>query len=205
MSVTLYRRDGSVIATGKSIREIVEANRASLGGADLWGANLGGASLGNANLENANLENANLWGANLWGANLWGADLRGANLGNAENVDLHRLHDHVSILPEGELIGWKKTISSKGEPILVKLRIPVDARRSNAAGRKCRCDKAIILSQEHVDGKRFRGMSHSQYDSEFAYTTGETLTITDFDEDVWEECAKGIHFFITRSEAEDYQ
>ena len=163
MSVTLYRRDGSVIATGESIREIVEANRANLGNADLWGANLGNAKLWGANLGNAKL----------WGANLGGADLRGANLENAENVDLHRLHDHVSILPEGELIGWKKTISSKGEPILVKLRIPVDARRSNAAGRKCRCDKAIILSQEHVDGKRFRGMSHSQYDSEFTYTTGE--------------------------------
>ena len=185
MSVTLYRRDGSVIATGKSIREIVEANR--------------------ANLMAANLMAADLKSADLKSADLKAADLKSANLRYAKNVDLYRLHDHVSILPEGELIGWKKTISSKGEPILVKLRIPVDARRSNAAGRKCRCDKAIILSQEHVDGKRFRGMSHSQYDSEFAYTTGETLTITDFDEDVWEECAKGIHFFITRSEAEDYQ
>ena len=44
----------------------------------------------------------------------------------------------------------------------------------------------------------------SAYDQSFVYRVGETVEVSDFCEDRWDECAAGIHFFITRKEAEDY-
>ena len=39
---------------------------------------------------------------------------------------------------------------------------------------------------------------------EASYRVGETVTPDSWDEDRWEECASGIHFFITPEEAVDY-
>jgi hypothetical protein len=33
---------------------------------------------------------------------------------------------------------------------------------------------------------------------------GETIEVKDFDDDRWNECSAGIHFFITRKEAVEY-
>jgi hypothetical protein len=247
MSVTLYRRDGSVIAKGESIEETVEANRANLRDAnlryadlryanlrdanlryaDLRYANLSDANLCNANLSDANLRNADLRDANLRYADLRYADLRYANLRNAdlryanlsdanlrnadirnanlrgEKNDLQALHDHMSILPAGEIIGWKKVYA--GECIIIaRLSIPAEARRSNATGRKCRCDRATVLDMRLLDGSVFNGEAHSSYDRDFKYHTGDVVTVPDFDENVWAECAPGIHFFITETEAREY-
>ena len=172
--------------------------RADLRGADLSGANLRGADLWDANLGCADLRDANLRGADLRDANLRGADLSGANLGDANigGLDAARL----SILPAGDIIGWKKC---SGERI-VKLMIPADARRSNATGRKCRCDRAKVLVVESIDGSEAFDEATSQNDPDFAYRVGETVVVEGFDDDRWKECAPGIHFFITRDEAVAY-
>ena len=60
-----------------------------------------------------------------------------------------------------------------------------------------------MLSITDVNGKAFE-TACSSYDKSFMYTVGETVEVADFDENRWEECASGIHFFITRAEAEDY-
>jgi hypothetical protein len=39
---------------------------------------------------------------------------------------------------------------------------------------------------------------------ETTYTVGETVTADEWDEDRWNECSHGIHFFITRDEAVMY-
>ena len=99
------------------------------------------------------------------------------------------------ITPDGDLIGWKKC--QKG--VLVKLLIPADAKRSNAFGRKCRAEFAKVL--EVIGGK----VGISAHDSNFRYEVGETVKPQRaFDENWMEECASGIHFFITRIEAENY-
>ena len=41
----------------------------------------------------------------------------------------------------------------------------------------------------------------SEYDSKFIYTVGEIVEEPNFDDDRWNECAPGIHFFINRQEA----
>jgi hypothetical protein len=176
--------------------------RANLWGADLRGADLGRADLRGANLWGADLRGANLRGANLWNADLRGADLRGANLRGADIPDLTAAK--CSILPdEGDVIGWKKAYLEEGDA-LVKLRIPDGVRRSNATGRKCRAAKAVVLEMTRIGGSEPVAEAHSGHDYEFLYHVGDELSVPDFDENRWEECAPGIHFFITKLEAINY-
>ena len=171
---------------------------ANLCGADLCDAHLCGADLRGANLYGADLRGADLRGANLCdadlrGANLYGADLRGANLRDAKGC-------YLSCPTEGSFIGWKKASGH-----IVKLRIPEDARRSSATGHKCRCDKAYVMEIQNMDGtKATEDTVRSDHDKNFVYTVGATVEVPDFDDNRWNECAPGIHFFIDRREAVEY-
>jgi uncharacterized protein YjbI with pentapeptide repeats len=165
---------------------------ADLSGADLSGANLSGANLSRANLSRANLSRAYLSGANLSGAYLSGANLYGANLSGAKNFELAIAQ--TRILPEGDIIGWKKCASD----VLVKLRIPADAKRSHAFGRKCRAEFADVLEVVGAE------VGISKHDGKTEYRAGARVTPDAFDENWQEECSSGVHFFITRIEAENY-
>ena len=173
--------------------------------ADLRGANLSYADLRDANLRCANLRGANLRCADLRGADLRCADLRGANLSYAELSELTVAQ--TSILPdEGDIIGWKKAIALDGARIIVKLLIPADAQRSNATGRKCRASTARVLDLQDKQGNSLPPdtTAYSSFDPDFTYKKGETVHVEDFDTNRWDECATGIHFFITRIEAVEY-
>jgi len=150
------------------------------------------AVLSRANLSGANLSGANLYGANLSGADLSRANLYGANLYGAKNADYAIAQ--TRILPEGDLIGWKKCQSA----VIVKLRIPTDAKRSHAFGRKCRAEFADVLEVIGADE------GTSSHDNKTKYIAGCRVTADKFDDNFQNECAGGIHFFITRQEAENY-
>jgi hypothetical protein len=153
------------------------------------GADLSGAYLSGANMSGADLSGANMSGAYLYGANMSGADLYGANM-YAKDADL--VIARTRILPEGDLIGYKKV-----EGGIVKLLIPKEAKRSHAFGRKCRAEYAVVLE----------GSGKSQFTDELPidYKVGETVRpAKPFDENWQEECASGIHFYITRIEAENH-
>ena len=164
--------------------------------ADLSGANLSGADLHYADLSGANLSGANLSGAYLRDAYLHGGNLSGADLRGAKEVPYIPM-----VCPEeGVFIGWKKA----GDKI-VKLRIPEDALRSSATTRKCRCNKAEVVEIYNIDGTiADERIVSSNYDSSFTYEVGKTVEVQDFDTNRWNECAKGIHFFINRQEAINY-
>ena len=107
---------------------------------------------------------------------------------------------------EGSFIGFKKahTTAPDFREAIVKLLITEDAKRSSATTRKCRCDKAKVISITSLDGKENFTTAYSYYDRIFQYTVGQTVIIDDFDEERWNECSTGVHFFITREEAIDY-
>ena len=182
-----------------------DLRRADLSRADLSRADLRYADLRGANLRGADLSRADLRYADLRGANLRGADLSGANLYGAKLSELTVAQ--TSILPdEGDIIGWKKAITLDGAPIIVKLLIPADAQRSNATGRKCRASTARVLDLQDKQGNSLPPdtTAYSGYDTDFTYKKGETVHVEDFDTNRWNECAPGIHFFITRIEAAEY-
>ena len=191
---------------------------ANLSGADLKGAYLKGANLSGADLRSANLRSANLWDAdlrcaNLSGANsgcadLSGADLRGADLryANLSGADLRdaKINFHIACPEKGSFIAFKKAGNNYNNYI-VELLIPEDARRCSATSKKCRCDKAKVLSITKIDGTS-DGVDtvYSIYDETFAYKIGELVEVKDFDNNRWNECSTGIHFFLTRQEAVEY-
>lgn len=184
---------GAVLSGANLHRGILSG--ANLCGAMLCCANLMEAELCRVDFGRANLSQALLSRANLYRADLYGADLRGVDLGEAINLPYIPM-----TCPEvGSFIGWKKAHHQ-----IVKLQILEDALRSSSTGRKCRCNKALILAIENLDGSPSNLKSVcSDYDESFVYTVGEIVE-SDFCMDRFIECATGIHFFINRQEAVEY-
>ena len=183
-------RDADLRGVNLSCADLRDAD---LRGADLRGVNLRDADLRGVNLRGADLCDANLRGVNLSCADLRDADLRGVNLRGAKGC-------YLSCPTEGSFIGWKKASGH-----IVKLRIPEDARRSSATGHKCRCDRAYVMEIQNMDGtKATEDTVRSDHDKNFVYTVGATVEVPDFDDNRWNECAPGIHFFIDRREAVEY-
>ena len=125
-------------------------------------------------------------------ANLYGANLSGADLSRAKNAAL--VIAQTRILPEGSVIGWKKCSGG----VIVKLCIPAEAKRSHAFGRKCRAEFVDVLEVFNGD------VGISQYDGKTEYRVGARVVPDAWSEDWTNECASGIHFFITKEEALAY-
>ena len=169
---------------------------ADLKGADLRGAYLTGADLRGAYLTGADLRGAHLTGADLTSAYLRGADLKGADLRGAKGIP------YVSFAcpSDGAFIGWKKIADC-----LVKLEITEDARRCSATSNKCRCDKAKVLEIMTIDDEQsLTEIENTAYSPYITYKVGEVVYPDSFDEDRWNECSHGIHFFINKQEAINY-
>lgn len=177
--------------------------RANLEGCDLRGANLSGATLEGANLQGANLRGAILVVTNMIRANLKGADLTSATIANcalkgANLTDV--LLPAFQIPQDGTLTVWKKARGNK----IVKLLIPDDSRRTaSLLGRKCRTERAKVLSIVDDMGKSI-DLASSMHHFNFKYKVGEYVIEKDYDDDIRVECAAGIHFFLTKEEAEKY-
>ena len=206
----------------------VDLSNADLSDADLRGVDLRGVDLRGANLRGANLSCVDLSDADLRGANLScvdlscvdlnDADLRGVDLScvdlscvdlrgaNLSYVDLScvKYNENTSFLAlqcpeEGSFIGFKKCKDNT----IVKLLITEDALRSSATSRKCRCSKAKVLEITDREGNSINSVS-SKHDEKFVYEVGKIVEVKDFDSDRWNECSTGIHFFITKREADLY-
>jgi len=159
-------------AVEAAIAAQINLSRADLSRADLSGAYLSGADLSRADLSRAYLSGANLSDANL------------------SRADLIKLLNQRTILPEGDLIGWKKLKNG----VLCKLQIPAEAKRvGGLIGRKCRAEFAIVLEGEG------RGLHNGHI-----YKVGETVKPDKYDPNPMLECSNGIHFFICKQEAQDY-
>lgn len=196
---------------------------ADLSGADLSSANLSGADLYDAdlryiNLSDVDLRNAKLYGVNLRGADLTNADLRNANLSDADlrnanltkadliNVNLTGIKTNIYTIgynlacpEEGSFIGYKKA-----EDCIIKLLILDDSKRSSATSIKCRCDKAKVLDIEKIDSGEKVKITTSSRDNDFIYKVGEIVKVDNFDENRWNECSTGIHFFMNKQNAIQY-
>ena len=171
--------------------DLIEAN---LSGADLTGANLTGANLYGANLTWANLTRANLNGANLSWANLIEANLTGAYLTEADLKDVKNMPCFQIVPEKGSFVGWKKLQND----VIAELLIPAKAARVSSTGRKCRAEFVEVIeligSSEAFD----------RHTGKTLYKVGKTIKPDKWDADIRVECTHGIHFFLTKKEAEEY-
>lgn len=178
--------------TREEIKVVLEKHKRWLEESEGWSeedrANLYGANLRRADLRRADLSGADLRGANLSGANLSGADLSGDT----------KIRLAIVCPDTGSFIAWK---AAGG--YIIKMEIPEDAKRSSATTRKCRCDKAKVLEIQNKDGRK-ADVSEVTSDRGGIYRVGEMVYPDSWDPDRWNECSHGIHFFVTRMEAEDW-
>ena len=155
-------------------------------------------NLRGANLSGADLRGANLSGADLYGANLRGADLYGADLLLARNIP----YIPLACPSHGAFIGWKKVSDYINESYyIIELEIPADAKRSSATRRKCKCDKARVLSITNIKtGEELNEVIDHEFE-ECKYTVGEMVFPDYYDENRWNDCLHGIFFFIDKQDA----
>ena len=144
----------------------------------------------------ADLRYADLSDADLSDADLRYADLSDADLRYAKNIPFIP----YSCPDFGMFIGYKKASG-----YIVELEIPEDAKRLSATTRKCWCDKAKVLRILNTD-RTVANVTEvkSNYDSSFIYKVGEVVFVDNFDDNRWNECSTGIHFFINFQEAVNY-
>ena len=100
-----------------------------------------------------------------------------------------------SILPvDGPIWGWKKCRNN----VLVKLVVGDTAKRSHASGRKCRAEHVKVLE---VIGAEVGKSIHNET---VEYRVGEIVRCDSWNADRWTECGGGIHFYLTKEEAENH-
>ena len=178
-----------------------DLSEADLEGADLYGANLYGADLREAKLSEAGLRWAVLREADLSEADLSGTDLRRADLSEADlygadltNVNIDYMTNGIHNIPQDcSLYGYKKV-----NGMIVYLIIEEQFKRSCGTTRKCRCSGALVIG---IQGQS-QSVSNFSYGRRTIYTVGEYVYPDDYDEDRWNACSNGIHFFLTKEEAE---
>ena len=130
------------------------------------------------------------------GADLRDANLGGANLGGAKEIP----YIPLACPSDGPFIGWKKVHNH-----LIKLLIPDGARRSSATSQKCRCDKALVMEITDLDGTNpIREIENISREPHTLYRVDEMVYPDSFDDDRWNECSNGIHFFINKQDAINY-
>lgn len=150
------------------------------------------------NLSHADLSYSNLSNSNLSNANLSNADLSSANLKDIK-TNIHTIGYNLACPEEGSFIGYKKA-----NGCIVKLLILEDAKRSSATTSKCRCNKAKVLDIENIETGKKVNEINSNYDINFIYRVGEIVHVDNFDNNRWNECSTGIHFFVNKENAINY-
>lgn len=171
---------------------------------DLSYTTLSNANLSYAKFSHVDFRNTDISNTDFQNTDITTTDCQGSNLSYAKNVPYIPM-----ICPEeGSFIGWKTAViihEKSIDKVLVKLRIPADAKRTSTTSRKCRCNKAKVLKIYNLDGTVSKEkICHSNFNRKFIYEVGKTVKVDDFDNNRWNQCTEGIHFFINRQEALNY-
>jgi hypothetical protein len=190
--------------TEEELKEILKQHRLWLDSdekegkqADLSYDNLAYAKLSGAILRRANLDGVNFSYSDLSGANLSGADLINSELEYADLTDTildEKEQCRKGIVLTESIAGYKKAYEDK----IITLKIPVGAKVFSINNNKRRTNKVKVIDMQ---GETELSSIH---DNDFKYHVGDEIEITNFDERYNAECSTGIHFFLTREEAEKY-
>lgn len=134
---------------------------------------------------------------NMMGTDIFGSTIR--LIDESKVIINDETCGYVMACPEkGPFIGYKKCMDGR----IVTLFIPEDAKRSSSTTNKCRCNKCVVLGVEdysHDINNPIQIRSAESMYHDFTYTVGEIIEVKDFDEDRWNECSPGIHFFMNKS------
>jgi antitoxin component YwqK of YwqJK toxin-antitoxin module len=110
------------------------------------------------------------------------------------------------------MIGYKAAIAGETR-VLITLDIPEDAitnvARTSVVVKetaKYRTNKAKVLKIEDKDGKEYTEARTGFYDLEsLTYRLNELVEVSDYDMNLEKVCSRGIHFFLSKRLAEQYE
>ena len=164
------------------------------------------------NLKNCSLKHSDMTASNFMNTNFTGANLKDTILVNCNfysNYNLDKIVGKNNNYIEGKvltdnIIGYKKCM----DYTIVTLEIPRGAIVFSIDGTKCRTNKAKVIAIDGADraySKHSTYLEHNKTYGHMSYYVGDEFTVYNFDCKYNEECSRGIHFFLTREEAEDYE
>ena len=164
---------------------------------DFSGVDFHGADFRCVDFRDAHFYGSSFHSSNFRGADFYDSSFRGADFSDADfnGADFYGTALCMQCPSEGSFIGWKKVNGA-----LIKLQITPNAKRSSATTHKCRCSEALVLE---IDGGAMQQITSNSY-APITYKVGELVHPDSFDDDRWNECSHGIHFFISRHNAEEY-
>jgi hypothetical protein len=174
----------------------------------LVNADLRNAHLSHADLRHADLTHANLVSIDLRNASLKGACFRGVNLNNTaiDYIDFTQVEDFYIpyVCPcEGSFIGWKR-ISSGLKYHLLKLEIPIDAKRHSGTTRVCQCDKVKVLEILDFYGTPTDIQEVKDCFTGLVYKVGEVTHCKSWNDNRFVYNSGSIEFFIDKREYRGY-
>lgn len=195
----LSNLDFTLSSFQNTVLDTVDFENSSVENALFDGCSIKGANFKNAKMVTASFRYCDMQECNIEGADLYGAVLEFAKLDGIrsdENTKWFRLR----CPEEGAFLGYKKCVNDR----MVQLLIPADAKRTSATLPSCRCSKAKVLTIKSFDFQENFDEAWSLVDENFVYKRGQWVEVKNFNEDRWQDSTTGIHFWMTRKEAENY-
>lgn len=167
---------------------------------------------GHNSMKNVKLTNADMTEAGMRFVDMSGMDISGSNVYAAcfeytkqdgikydENTQWYEM----KCPPEGQaFICWKCCTGLR----VVQMLVPKDAKRVMATMETGRTNKVKVLSIKSIDETESFDWAQSTVDPDFYYDVGKWLEPANgFEEDRWRDSSQGIHFFLERAQAVNYQ
>lgn len=162
----------------------------------------------NCNIEDGTISSSAFSDVKIHNSNFYNALIERNYFNNIESFQ-NKFFD-LQCPEKGEFIGYKKLRDVCYNEYICKLLIPEDAKRSSATTKKCRCSKAKVLeiinieTEENVDKVEHMIRTSSAKDIYFDCKVNEFVYPDKWDEDRFNECSHGIHFFMDKQDALDY-
>lgn len=164
---------------------------------DFYGASLRMSSFFRTKLDKTNFGWADLSNADLLEADFYKSTLCGAGFGQTKNMPYI-----PTWLPVESFIGWVKVIG-EDESYIVKIKILNDSERFRGVGDICRCNKALVLEIQDLEGNKL-DIDEIEYHDKMGTLVFRVWEITECEDwypGRWNDCLAGITFFIDRQSA----
>ena len=213
-----------------------DVSGANFHGANLFAANFREATARTCNFRETNLNNSNFDKAVASESDFYGASLRMSSFfrtkldktnfawADLSNADLLEAYFHKSILcgaafgqtrnmpyipmwlPVESFIGWVKVIGET-ESYIVKIKILNDSERFRGVGDICRCNKALVLEIQDLEGHKLdiEEIEYIDKTSTLVFKVWEVTECEDWYPGRWNDCKSGITFFVDRQSAVLYE
>ena len=168
---------------------------------DFYGSSLRMASFFRTDLRKTNFSYADLSSADLLEADFYKSTLCGAWFGNTKNMPYI-----PTWLPVESFIGWVKVVGEE-ESYIVKIKILNESQRTRGVGDICRCDRALVLEIQDLEGHKLdiEEIEYHDKTSVLIFKVWEVTVCEDWYPGRWNDCKSGITFFIDRQSAVLYK